>query len=848
MKSTKNIEKLIQKINATPDARMDQKTLDDTLLAQEKSKKTSSADTPPNIWRIIIKNKMTKFAAAAVIIIAVLIAINQFGGSISLTSVAWADVVEKFRSMPFYNAVLYFKEDAASEPKQIELWVSSEHKARLRVGSQVLFAEKGKISAGYNFKDRILLNEAQYDQMGEAIIQKLCLLQTLSLDNIVKMIHKGELMETTPQINPDAMISEDLLVFDLDSKISPEWMRIWTLRESKLPIRLRLWDPRDGECMDVMFTYEKQQPPEFFDSGKYKELLKESGHITTRGRTNLAYAYLKDPGGRDYVPEDLFNKSGYHMPVIEKVGLTEYGAVWVVASKSTNRRPDGHTFWGFSTITDNLNRSYRSTAAIRRAADDISVQIFVPEDYPFDRRIPNSIMMTCEVGNWHPDEPKEILGTVEISEWEQESLWPQDRISKTQNGTFLTAASRFIKNKEYDKADKIVQMIKAAPDADKITHELNKLELKKLIRQEKFAQADYLSEQMWAVELDLYINPKRRSPNVTVFSDYIIAISANGRVDRAAELWRQLKNTEPDLSRFSKGSQIHTKEKIKRQFTDIYFVYELFSICKLDLEQVNKILGFDVSQNEETKWRIPEKYRRMNDPEFIAWNLHLEELARHYKANPLKPGEMDFRKRPKVYRIPRLILPGLEDYSVMPVGGNLHDFAKSYKYPESLGRVKFHGEFENPQLLHEVITRGKVSSNKKWEFVLSRFGLEIIESEDVCTVWIARYDSRKLKDYRQVRSPLLRGATTQPDAISSGGFGLKELFFSLARHQDIVVENKTGIDKSTKMSLEIPSFKNEKDAKLEEEWYRNNFGITFKKEHRRMPVWIVRKSVVKSPR
>ena len=546
MKPTKNIEKLIQKINVTPDARMDQKTLDDVLLAQEKAKKTSPADTSPNIWRIIIKNKMTKFAAAAVIIIAVLIAINQFGGSISLTSVAWADVVEKFRSMPFYNAVLYFKEDAASEPKQIELWVSSEHKARLRVGSQVLFAEKGKISAGYNFKDRILLDEAQYDQMGEAIIQKLCLLPTLSLDNIVKMVHKGELTETTPRINPDAMISKDLLVFDLDSTISPQWMRIWTLRESKLPIRLRMWDPRNGECMDVMFTYEKQQPPEFFDSRKYNELLKESGHITTRGRTNLAYAYLKDPGGRDYVPEDLFNKSGYHVPVIEKVGLTEYGAVWVVASKSTNRRPDGHTFWGFSTITDNLNRSYRSTAAIRRAADDISVQIFVPEDYQFDRRIPDSIMLTCEVENWHPDEPKEILGTVEISEWEQESLWPQGRISKTQNGTFLTAASRFIKNKEYDKADKIVQMINAAPDADKITHELNKLELKKLISQEKFAQADSLAEQMWAVELNLYINPKRSSPNVTVFSDYIIAIAANGRVDRVAELWRKLKNTEPE--------------------------------------------------------------------------------------------------------------------------------------------------------------------------------------------------------------------------------------------------------------------------------------------------------------
>ncbi len=45
MKSTKKIENLIQKINATPDARMDQKTLDDVLLAQEKSKNTSSVNS-----------------------------------------------------------------------------------------------------------------------------------------------------------------------------------------------------------------------------------------------------------------------------------------------------------------------------------------------------------------------------------------------------------------------------------------------------------------------------------------------------------------------------------------------------------------------------------------------------------------------------------------------------------------------------------------------------------------------------------------------------------------------------------------------------------------------------------
>lgn len=57
------------------------------------SKDHSQAKTL-SIWRIIMKTKITKFAAAAVIIIAVLIGINQFGGSIDMASVAWGKIVD----------------------------------------------------------------------------------------------------------------------------------------------------------------------------------------------------------------------------------------------------------------------------------------------------------------------------------------------------------------------------------------------------------------------------------------------------------------------------------------------------------------------------------------------------------------------------------------------------------------------------------------------------------------------------------------------------------------------------------------------------------------------------------
>jgi len=73
MKSVKKIEKLIRKINVTP-ASGDNK-LNEILLAQENSKKTPAAASRPDIWNLIMKNQMTKFATATVIIILAVISI-----------------------------------------------------------------------------------------------------------------------------------------------------------------------------------------------------------------------------------------------------------------------------------------------------------------------------------------------------------------------------------------------------------------------------------------------------------------------------------------------------------------------------------------------------------------------------------------------------------------------------------------------------------------------------------------------------------------------------------------------------------------------------------------------------
>ena len=57
---------------------------------KEELRKEQTAKTEPNIWRIIMKSRITKLAAAAVIIIAVLIGINHFGGSVDIATPAYA--------------------------------------------------------------------------------------------------------------------------------------------------------------------------------------------------------------------------------------------------------------------------------------------------------------------------------------------------------------------------------------------------------------------------------------------------------------------------------------------------------------------------------------------------------------------------------------------------------------------------------------------------------------------------------------------------------------------------------------------------------------------------------------
>src|SRR4030042_275441 len=140
MRSSENIDKVIKNLDLGIDTndQMDREILSELLDTQKKSMKQQSAYALPNIRRFIMKSPMTKLATAAAII-AVLIGIKHFG--MSTTSVLWADLVERFESVPFFKLTIYLGYDNSAEAKKIEIWKSDDSRIRAHEENKVIFAD-----------------------------------------------------------------------------------------------------------------------------------------------------------------------------------------------------------------------------------------------------------------------------------------------------------------------------------------------------------------------------------------------------------------------------------------------------------------------------------------------------------------------------------------------------------------------------------------------------------------------------------------------------------------------------------------------------------------------------------
>ena len=222
---------------------------------------TPVSKRPLNIRNIIMKSPITKLAAAAVIVIAVFIGIDQFNTNGS--SVAWADVAERFESVPFFNITIYLC-DPSNKTKKIEIWRSEDSRIRAHEGNKVFFKDLSKDKNKFTIFDRSTKKLVNGDENLPSFIRRLCGNEgRFSLDTLTKSF-PSDVKGIIPLETADTAASNEIVLFRAKAKeITPEALKIWALRESKLPIRFFV-HPSKG-YFDLFFDYSEQKDAAFFD-------------------------------------------------------------------------------------------------------------------------------------------------------------------------------------------------------------------------------------------------------------------------------------------------------------------------------------------------------------------------------------------------------------------------------------------------------------------------------------------------------------------------------------------------------------------------------------------------------
>jgi hypothetical protein len=261
MRSRENIEKFIKNtpIHSNPD--VNQAVLKDLLKQIDNTETRKPTDALPNIRRTLMKNPITKLAAASVVITAVLIGINHFG--MSTTSILWADVAEHFELVPFFNLTIYLSYDASAEAKKVEIWKSDDSRFRVHEENKVIFAGFSNGEINIEAFDKTTRQPANPMGYSSFILEDLHSDGRFSLNTIINCIPSEE--GITSVKTADTAASEETVIFEIKHKETPEWISIWALRGSKLPVRMCFHDPRNGEFGDFFFDYSEKKNAQFFD-------------------------------------------------------------------------------------------------------------------------------------------------------------------------------------------------------------------------------------------------------------------------------------------------------------------------------------------------------------------------------------------------------------------------------------------------------------------------------------------------------------------------------------------------------------------------------------------------------
>ena len=223
--------------------------------SQTADRQITKSVLPFDMWRTIMKSRITKLAAAVVIITAILIGINHFGGSIDMASVAWADVATRIAQVDYVHCY-YFKSRDNRFIRHFEGWYA--------YGKLVFRGDKGDVTyddgqtlQGFDEHGRRTVKRPSYFAEGRTVFE---------------LFTAGLLSDRNEQLSQQTPtnVGDDFLIYEFDPPPDEsDWIEsifITVGKNSLLPVQVKFYH-KDADYDLVMFDYEApEEPPEFFEA------------------------------------------------------------------------------------------------------------------------------------------------------------------------------------------------------------------------------------------------------------------------------------------------------------------------------------------------------------------------------------------------------------------------------------------------------------------------------------------------------------------------------------------------------------------------------------------------------
>ena len=281
------------------------------MLTSRVSRQTSASKHQLSIRNIIMKSPITKLAAAAVIIFAVLVGIHQFSGSINVANVALAEVTSRVAQVDHVH-VYWLKSRGDALFRQFEAWYAH--------GKLVRRGDKG----GMTYDDS--QTQQSFDEQGRRVGKKPSLFAEGK--TFFELFSGGLLSDKNEQLSQQmpTNVGDDFLIYEVDPP--PDWngsewlenISVTVGKNSLLPVQMKIFEKDSDDYDLVMFDYEApEKPPEFFEppmaasaNGRGEVLLDgEEVVIDIEGAPGLKQAivrlHAKYDGSAEQFPSDYIS-------------------------------------------------------------------------------------------------------------------------------------------------------------------------------------------------------------------------------------------------------------------------------------------------------------------------------------------------------------------------------------------------------------------------------------------------------------------------------------------------------------------------------------------------------------